>query len=49
MAGMSLVKSDESHTRRLASCRGSFFPEALSDGVFTAMALRLEQAQMPRS
>src|SRR5262249_61393708 len=40
MAGMSLVKSDESHARRLANCRASFSPEALSDGVFIAIALR---------
>jgi len=33
---MSLVKSDESHARRLASCRGSFSP----DDVFFAIALR---------
>ena len=37
---MSLVKSDESHARRLANCRGSFSPEALSDAVFIAIALR---------
>src|SRR5262245_9488334 len=47
MAGMSLVKSDESHARRLANCRASFSPEAPSDGVFVAIASPLSRSRCP--